>query len=98
MRRRAPRPVSEALESLTRQLAPATGLAAIQSVWTEAVGPAVAAEARPVSERGGTLTVACRSAVWAHELDLMAPELTERLNDALGERRVEALRCTATAS
>ena len=32
-------------------------------------------EAEPVSERDGIVTVACRSAVWAQELDLMTGEL-----------------------
>jgi predicted nucleic acid-binding Zn ribbon protein len=35
----------------------------------------VAAEAEPLSERAGTLTVTCRSAVWASELQLLAPDL-----------------------
>jgi hypothetical protein len=40
-------------------------------------------EAEPVSERAGTVTVACRSAVWAQELSMLAPDLCERLNGAL---------------
>jgi hypothetical protein len=39
------------------------------------------------------LTVACSAAVWAQELDLMAPLLLERLNAALGAERVRRLRC-----
>ena len=35
----------------------------------------------------------CSSAVWAQELDLMGPELVERLNDALGVPAVRSLRC-----
>ena len=53
-------------------------------MWPAVVGAAVAAEATPITERGGTLTVACRSSVWAQELDLMAPELVVRLNAQLG--------------
>lgn len=96
MRRRVPRPASLALEQLVRQWAPSTPLAAVQRVWPEAVGPAVAREAEPVSERDGVITVACRSAVWAHELDLMGPDLIERLNTALEGVEVAALRCRAT--
>jgi len=36
-----------------------------------------------VAERAGTLTVACRSAVWAAELELLAPDLIGRLNAEL---------------
>ena len=38
-----------------------------------------------VSERDGLVTIACRSAVWAQELDLLGPDLVARLNRALGE-------------
>ncbi len=96
MRRLAPRPLASALEALTVELAPSTPLAAIQRCWTEAVGEPIAREARPVSERGGVVTVACRSAVWAQELDLMSAELVDRLNQSLGALVVRQLRCTAT--
>ena len=43
-------------------------------------------------ERDGTVTVECRAATWAQELDLLQDELLERLNSALGEARVGALR------
>jgi hypothetical protein len=33
--------------------------------------------------------------VWAHELDLMAPALIERLNAVLGAGSVRSLRCQA---
>jgi predicted nucleic acid-binding Zn ribbon protein len=55
----------------------------VQASWAAVVGPAIAAEAEPVGERAGVLTVACRSAAWAHELQLLGPDLLVRLNDAL---------------
>jgi predicted nucleic acid-binding Zn ribbon protein len=91
--RRAPRPLSFALDDLTRGLAPATLLADVQRAWPDAAGPAIAAEASPVSERSGVVTVACTSSVWASELDLMGPVLVGRLNEALGRPAVEQLRC-----
>ena len=93
--RRAPVPVSDAVESLAARLEPQTPLAAVQRVWPEVAGAAVAAEAEPVSERGGTVTIACRSSIWAQELTLLAPDLVRRLNEALGAPRVTELRCTA---
>ena len=93
--RRAPRPLAGAVGTLADSLRPATGLAAIQAVWSDAVGPAIAREALPVSERAGTVTVACTSAVWAQEIGLMAPSLCAALNDRLGREVVTALRCTA---
>jgi predicted nucleic acid-binding Zn ribbon protein len=89
----APRPLSTALQSLTATLAPATTLARAQEVWERTTGPAIAAAARPTAERGGVLTVTCVAAVWAQELDLMAVELVQNLNAALGEEAIRELRC-----
>ena len=85
---------------------PLTLLAAVQSAWPTAAGAGVAAEAEPVAERDGVVTVACRSATWAQELDLLGPELLGRLNEALSEAGqpprprapVRALRFTADQS
>lgn len=96
MRRRAPRPIGGALEALTRRLAPATLLADVQRVWEQAAGPAVAEAAQPVSEREGSVTLLCSSAVWMQEIDLMGPVLVDALNDALGGERVRSVRCAAT--
>ena len=97
MRRRAPRPIGGAIEALTQRLAPMTLLADVQRVWEPAAGPAIAQAAQPVSEREGTVTVRCSSAVWMQEIDLMGPVLVDALNDALGADRVRAVRCVATA-
>jgi predicted nucleic acid-binding Zn ribbon protein len=94
-RRRSPQPVAGAVEALAARLEPLTPLAAVQRAWPAAVGPAIAAEAEPVAERGGVVSVRCTSAAWAHELDLMGPELVRRLDDALDGVAVTALRCSA---
>ncbi|MGI8802541.1 MAG: DciA family protein [Solirubrobacteraceae bacterium] len=98
MRRRAPRPVADAVGALLARLAPTSTLAAVQKVWDGAVGDVVAAQATPIGERDGVLTVACTEAVWAHELDLMGPELVERINTALGRQALRVLHCRATLS
>jgi predicted nucleic acid-binding Zn ribbon protein len=84
-----------AIEAVRDELAPETLLAHAQRAWPETVGPAISAEAQPTAERGGILTVSCSAAVWAQELDLMAPAIVERLNEALGGSRIERLRCVA---
>jgi predicted nucleic acid-binding Zn ribbon protein len=91
--RAAPRPLAAALAQLTGALAPASTLARVQEVWESAVGPAIAASARPTAERDGVLTVTCAAAVWAQELDLMGGALIPRLNAALGSDSVRELRC-----
>jgi predicted nucleic acid-binding Zn ribbon protein len=93
--RRGPRQVALAVDGLRDELAPQTLLAEVQRVWRETVGAPVAAEAQPTSERGGVLVVSCSASVWAQELDLMAPAILERLNEALGGQRLIRLRCVA---
>lgn len=91
--RRAPRRVGESLRAAVEPLAPATPLAAVQGVWAQAVGEAIAAEARPVAERAGVITVACRSATWAQELELLADSTLAKLAPRLPAGvRVDRLR------
>jgi predicted nucleic acid-binding Zn ribbon protein len=93
--RPAPRSLASALEELAAELTPASTLARVQACWQDAVGAQIAAVARPLGERDGTLTVGCESSVWAAELDLLAEELLARLNSALGDRLLHKLRCRA---
>ena len=92
MRRRGPRPVGLALDSLTDTIAPATLLAEVQRVWPRVAGERFARAAEPVSERDGVITVACESAVWAQELDLLSERVIAGLNEALGRPAVRRLR------
>jgi predicted nucleic acid-binding Zn ribbon protein len=97
MRRRAPRPIADALQTITRDLEPQTPLARVQRAWRETVQPPLKDEAAPTSERAGTVTLSCRSSVWAQELSLLANDLKAALNDALGapanDPIVKELRC-----
>jgi predicted nucleic acid-binding Zn ribbon protein len=93
--RRTPHPLAPVIDQLRDQLAPQTLLAEVQRVWRAVVGPAIAAEAQPTAERAGAVVVSCSASVWAQELDLMAPEIVERLNETLGPQRVSRLRCVA---
>jgi len=65
----------------------------VQTVWERAVGPAIAGSAHPTAEHDGVLTVICDASVWAQELDLMAGQLLENLNAALGVEAIRELRC-----
>jgi hypothetical protein len=93
-RRRTPRPIAFAVETLADELEPATLIARIQRRW-----PAVAgsfASCTPAYERDGELTVDCGSAVQAQELDLMSELVVARLNEALGQPAITRLRPRAT--
>ena len=94
---REPRQIADALARVTAKAAPATTIARLQGCWESVAGPVIAAEAEPVSERSGVVTVACRSAVWANELELLAPGLVNGLNDALGATAVGSLRFVVRA-
>jgi predicted nucleic acid-binding Zn ribbon protein len=98
VRRAGFRPISRALDQVVRHTTPATTLARVQQAWAEVAGPVVAEEADPVSERAGVVTVRCRSAVWAQELELLSGDLVERLNAALGGHSVKGLKLTATGA
>lgn len=93
MRRRAPRPLAAALAQVTSSLEPASDLAAAQAAWEGVVGAVIAAHATPVTARSGVLEVLCDEAVWAAELELMGPDLADRLEQALGRRAITSLRC-----
>ena len=96
MRRRGPRPVGFALDALTAAIAPATLLAEVQRAWPQAAGEAFGRATEPVSERDGVVTVACTSAVWAQELDLLSERVVAAVNEALGRDAVKRLRPVAT--
>jgi len=83
------------MRAALERAAPKTPLAATQAAWAEALGERIAAISRPVSERGGEVTVSCSDSVWAQELDLMQEELLSRLRDRLGEQAPRSLRFRA---
>ena len=96
LRRRTPRPVADAVREAVRRVEPATLLAMVQSAWEPVVGGRIADEATPVGEREGVVTVACRSATWANELELLSPELVQKLRAELPENAdLEGLRFNA---
>lgn len=92
---RSPRRLGESLARVVAQGAPRTLLAEVQTAWPEACGSAIAANSEPVSERDGTVTVACATGAWAQELELMQEQLRARLGAIVGEERVQRLRFTA---
>lgn len=93
--RRGPRKLGGALDRVVERSAPQTLLAEVQAAWPEACGEQIAANSEPVSERGGVLTIACRSGAWAQELELMGDVLRPRIEALVGADRVVRLRFTA---
>jgi predicted nucleic acid-binding Zn ribbon protein len=93
--RGAPRRLGGALDRVLAEGAPQTLLAEVQSAWPQACGEAIAARSEPVSERAGTVTIACESGPWAQELELMGDILRARIDDLIGADRVLSVRFTA---
>lgn len=94
-RRSSPRPMTAAFERVADAVMPQTLLAEVQRVWPSVVGPGLAEVATPVAEREGVVRVACGSAVWAQELELMGARVVASLNEALGREAVVRLRAEA---
>jgi predicted nucleic acid-binding Zn ribbon protein len=98
VKRSRPRTLGGAFRRVVEDATPQTVLARVQSAWPEVAGETVARQATPVRERDGEVTVACRSASWAQELDLLSERLLGRLNDSLEGEQVSVLRFTADAA
>jgi|GEM_PF-329753 len=56
----------------------------LADAWSSALGPQIAARATPVRLVRGELVVAVAEAVWRQELQLLAPQIMAKLNQAIG--------------
>jgi len=62
--------------------------ARISRLWEQIVGTESARNSGPRQLRGGRLTVATSSSVWAQSLQMISERIRQRLNEALGEDAV----------
>ena len=60
-------------------------------IWSTAVGPEIAAHARPAAIKGRRLLVHVSNSSWLHHLRYMEKELIEKINGALGAERIETI-------
>ena len=81
-----PRPVSDSLAAVARNLGGAGGPALVDllSRWPEVVGEALAAHCRPISLRAGVLTIAADEPAWGAQLSWLEADLRRRLDEAIG--------------
>lgn len=93
-----PRRLGASLGRVISTSAPRTLLGEVQTAWPEVCGETIGANAEPVAERSGVVTIACESGAWAQELELMGELLRTRLEAIVGEDRVLRLRFTADLS
>jgi hypothetical protein len=75
------------------RLGPGGRISDVVTVWPDAVGEAIAANAWPARiARDGTLHVATSSSAWAFELTQLAGSVREKLSEHLGEAAPASLR------
>jgi predicted nucleic acid-binding Zn ribbon protein len=81
-----PVPLSDALAKVGEELglAPGDVHGTLDARWSEVMGNDVAAHARLVSVRGGTLTVTVDDPVWATQLRYLEPAIVTRATALLG--------------
>jgi predicted nucleic acid-binding Zn ribbon protein len=82
----APRPVADSLDAVARNLGGAGGPALVSQLtrWPDVVGAQLAAHCRPLSLRGGTLTIGADSPAWASQIAWLEADLRRRFDEALG--------------
>jgi predicted nucleic acid-binding Zn ribbon protein len=68
------------------------GLAEILRVWKEAVGEAVALNARPEAIKGKSLLVHVSSSAWMQQLRFLEKEMIRKRNEAAGPDLVREIR------
>lgn len=65
-------------------------------VWEAAVGSLIAAKARPVSFRDGTLTLAVSGAPWMQQLTFLKKQIADNVNSRLGEIMIRDIHLKAS--
>jgi len=68
------------------------GMIQVWNVWKEAVGSAVAANARPAAFKGDLLLVHVSSSPWLQQLQFLKSDIIIRLNQALKQELVKEIK------
>lgn len=79
-----PKPINQLLDEFRNEEAPESLIASVQMVWVEVVGEKIAGVTEVIQERDGQVIVECCSSVWAQELEMMGPRISDRLIERLG--------------
>jgi hypothetical protein len=103
LKRRSPRPIAGALESMRGGWQPPSPLGRAQTAWVEigrvwaevigAHGTYIVERTNVVSLKAGVLTVSCSESVVADTLQLESERVLEQLNSQLEGDPVTRLRC-----
>lgn len=63
----------------------------IWKVWEEAVGPAIARNARPLWIKQGRLRVAVTDPIWLQEIEFAGETIKQKVNEKLGREAVKKI-------
>ncbi|MBU0987478.1 MAG: DUF721 domain-containing protein [Proteobacteria bacterium] len=67
-------------------------LSRIWNLWDQAVGEAIAKNARPWAFKGKLLLVNVTSSTWAHQLQFLKTDIIQKVNNVLGKELVEEIK------
>ena len=87
-------PIGQVLTSILEQCRSNSGggIQHLRQVWEKSVGSPIADNAKPFAVKGRLLLVHVSSSAWMHQLRFLKADLMERLNQALGNERVEDIK------
>ena len=87
-------PLGTVIDRVLGQYRPSTdaSLLKVWDIWEQAVGPAIAANARPVAFKDRLLLVHVSSSTWLYHLRFMQKEMREKINTTLGSDLVHSLK------
>ncbi len=93
-RRKAPEPIASTLGALIDRLDSEGHFAIVRlvSAWPEVVGETIARRTEVVGLKFHTAVVKVSGAMWIQELNLLKPQILERLRARIGEDAVRDLR------
>ncbi len=86
--------IGEVVDKVLRQYRPISDQALLQvwELWEEAVGEAIAANARPAAFKGDTLLVHVSSSTWLHHMRFLESDLISKINNALGDGTIRSIK------
>ncbi|MGH9223357.1 MAG: DciA family protein [Acidimicrobiales bacterium] len=89
-----PRKLADSLDRVSSSLGgpTASALATIFDRWPTIVGASIAAHARPLTLRRGTLTIAVDQPGWATQLTYLEADLKRKIDEVAGPDQVAAIK------
>jgi predicted nucleic acid-binding Zn ribbon protein len=87
-------PLGAVIEKIVCQYRPNTeqSLMQVWNIWDDAVGPEIAANARPAAFKDSLLLIHVTSSTWMHQLRFLEKNLIDQINRALGNERVSMVK------